>query len=269
MKGDEKAFCDLLMPFVLGELSDHDFQAFLRHVQTCAHCREELEAIWPVHLELMTMEETRVANDLQGDLKRRTLEKAFSTRAPRVGDDASRVSSVHASQPQPMSKEHATSRFSRRRGWTLLPYALSVAMLFAGIWIGAGIKASPGSFPSSQDTTVPSTWVRNTSLVSTAYAPTAYGQVTIVKSGRMQEWIVQVFDLTPIKGHGCYTVWLLEDGSRTLGGKFTVNRLGEGAVTIRLPLTVTYSGVGITLEPHVNDQTPQGPKVLGASLLNV
>lgn len=253
MKDDDQSnpSCDLLLPFMMGEIEGEELYAFFHHVDTCIDCKQELDAIWPIHSQMLTMGEDHLPNVLLGDLKHKTLEKAFSLRAPH--DVEKRVT-------------YQKPRYKKRR---VLPYALSAAMLLLGIWIGTSLQTSSIGSNQPQSVGSPSRLVLNTALVATSFAPSAYGEMTIITSGKTEVLMIKVSHLQPIVGHGCYTVWLLKDGSKTLGGRFMVNQAGVGAVTIRVPFGKAYTGIGITKEPHVSDQSPKGPKVLGASVQSV
>ncbi len=62
-----------------------------------------------------------------------------------------------------------------------------------------------------------------------------------------------------------YQLWLIQDGQRTSGAVFSVNKYGYGSVWVSSPEPLSsYSDFGISIEPAGGSPGPTGDKVLGS-----
>ena len=64
----------LVMPYINGELTDAELAEFLKHIDTCEDCREELEIHYMVDVGLKKLDEADGTYDIVGDLKRKVAE---------------------------------------------------------------------------------------------------------------------------------------------------------------------------------------------------
>ncbi len=56
-KIDCKEVQKMVIPYIQKELSNHDMRIFIKHIQNCAECREELETYYIVYKGLMQLDE--------------------------------------------------------------------------------------------------------------------------------------------------------------------------------------------------------------------
>jgi anti-sigma-K factor RskA len=107
--------------------------------------------------------------------------------------------------------------------------------------------------------------MRTINLVGTEKAPQATGLLVMSVDGERGTLVVD--GLTPLGEDQEYQLWLIQDGQRTSGGVFSVNRKGYGSLWVSSPQPLsTYSGFGITIEPAGGSPGPTGDKVLGSPL---
>lgn len=64
----------MVVPYIEGELCDHDLRRFIRHVRGCPECREELETYYIVYKGLMQLDDkeelpTNILEALKEDLE--------------------------------------------------------------------------------------------------------------------------------------------------------------------------------------------------------
>ena len=70
----------LVMPYINGSITDEELKEFLKHIETCEDCREELEIHYMVDVGLKKLDEADGTYDIVGDLKRKVAESYRSLR---------------------------------------------------------------------------------------------------------------------------------------------------------------------------------------------
>lgn len=239
--------CELLTSYLLGELSELDTQRFLTHLPVCETCTADLAELWGTHTALASAA-VDADEAIDENAKARFLNKAFTLRPP-AGIEV-----------QPNLKRTASRSVLRRwRRSSLTSIAAVAAAFVLGIWIGHT------SGTASYATYSPVQLLQEMPMKATHAAPNARGMAMLVSKGNNHELLVSVHHLWPVV-HGSYNVWLLTNGHRHLAGMFMVNAHGNGVFSAIVPKNLSFTAIGITCEPHANDMTPQGPKVLGAPM---
>lgn len=66
----------LIMPYINGQLTDRELEAFLNHVKNCPECREELEIYFTVDFGIRQLDDDIGVYDIPGALER-TLEQSW------------------------------------------------------------------------------------------------------------------------------------------------------------------------------------------------
>jgi anti-sigma-K factor RskA len=215
--------------YALGALEPAEAEAFARHLQTCAVCRDELEAFQQV-VDLLPM--TAPAFKASPRLRRR-LRRAI------------------ADEPHPATDAASEAR-PPRRGWRpeWLPRpVLGVAAGLAVIAIALVIVLSGGG--------------SSTRVVQAQV--TGHGRASLKISGHRGELIVQHF-ASPPSGK-IYEVWLVR-GKRApqpTSALFDVNARGNGVVDVPGSLK-GVSQVLVTPEPAGGSKVPTHVPVIAATL---
>lgn len=115
------------------------------------------------------------------------------------------------------------------------------------------------------DVSAPAGVMHAVTLTGTEAAPNATGLIVISSDGEYGSLVVE--HLPALSPDRQYQLWLIEDGKRTSGAVFSVDREGYGAVQIQAPRPLsTYTAFGITVEPAGGSPGPTGDKVLGGAL---
>jgi anti-sigma-K factor RskA len=73
--------------------------------------------------------------------------------------------------------------------------------------------------------------------------------------------------LPPLDEHQQYQLWLIDDGTRTSGGVFSVKEDGYASLWVGAPKALgSYKRFGITIEPEGGSPEPTGIRVLAGDL---
>ncbi len=59
----------LVMPYISGEITDQELEAFLKHIDTCENCREELEIYFTVDVGIRQLDEGTGTYNIKGALE--------------------------------------------------------------------------------------------------------------------------------------------------------------------------------------------------------
>lgn len=106
---------------------------------------------------------------------------------------------------------------------------------------------------------------RRIRLIGSEVAPEATGIIYISADG--QNGTVIVDGLPQLSSEQQYQLWLIEDGERTSGVVFSVDKDGYRGVQIQSPIPLQeYGAFGITIEPAGGSPGPTGDRVLGSNL---
>lgn len=260
VKRDPSA-CNQLVDYMAGEMTDVERRRFERHLTTCAACREDA-AEWNDVWHRLSEEAPLV--EPPADLRDEVLGAAF------------------AGLPLDRRSDTAEAGNRRRRGAsengrrpkTLLRRYLFAAVFVAVFCAGFGLRAwlPVHELPMRQaDASSPSQIERVLRLAPVAEAwpdeagKQAYGVACLIRSGGEQHLVVYVFGTPGTEGSEAYRVWLLQDGTRSSAGAFTVGESGIGLLTVPWPEpSPAFDQIGITLEPNAESSEPTGPKMFGS-----
>lgn len=264
MNSQGKVRCDSLESYLLGELDGAAMRSFERHLSGCADCQKNLDLLWPTHDLLAYEEPEQMDVKWAAAIKDRVLAEVLGNQPQRVEESESGHTAEAADRTDAGNLLRTHTVRKRRTPFRLSVYTVSVATLLVGFVLGsffAGGWRRPGA-------TVAVTQVlADVSMRPTVDAPLANGNVVLLGTQKGQEIIVTVHGLRPLPSSQCYNVWLISGANeRILAGMITVSGTGTGALSAMVPTDLAFHYVGITLEPHLNDFVPKGPKVLGAPL---
>jgi len=215
--------------YALGALEPAEAEAFARHLETCAVCRDELEAFQQV-IDVLPM--TAPAFKASPKL-RRSVRRAI------------------ADQPHPAAGEASRSeppRRSWRPEWLPRP-VLGVAAGLAAIAVALVIVLSGGG--------------SSTRVVQAQV--TGHGSASLKISGHRAELVVQHFAAPP--SGKIYEVWLVrgQRAPQPTNALFDVNSDGDGDVDVPGSLE-GVSQVLVTPEPAGGSKVPTHAPVIAAQL---
>jgi len=249
---DEHVF-DLIPAYALGCLDPDEKNKVEKHLAQCSICREEW-ASYPAVVNSLALSLSQV--NPPRHLKESII-KAAELRQSRLP--------IHPSARMPDAVR--AQKRGVRQSWvkTLLPawgIASLLLVLVLGItnlllWQQVQKVSQPGKITFSDYQIIP--------LNGTSSAPNASGIFVISHNGLAGS--LNVDGLKPLDATHQYQLWLIEQGRRTNGGVFSVNRQGYGSLKVNSsrPL-IEYNGFGITIEPAGGSSGPTGDRVLGGNL---
>lgn len=234
---------DSLAAYALNALEEAEARQVGAHLDVCPECYAEFLSYQPVVDQLALG--TPVVQP-PSTLKNRLMERIRSPR--QAAPSASAL---------PGWKKLAEALRGGQLRWQMASLVVIVALLASNVllWLRVqelGHEPEPGLY--------------TVTLLSTEVAPGASGLIVISADGR---WGTLVVDRLPaLDDAQVYQLWLIEDGQRTSGGTFAVNRLGYGVLEIDVQdrLLIEYPSFGITIEPAGGSPSPTGDKVLGGDL---
>jgi anti-sigma factor RsiW len=244
---------DLIPAYALGCLDPDEVNQVEKHLAQCAVCREERTSYQSV-VNRLALSPSQV--NPPRHLKESIIKAAKLTQ-----------SGLPIHQPAHMPDAACVQKRGAWRSWvrTLLPVwgiASLVLVLALGItnlllWQQVQKVSQPGKIIFSDFQIIP--------MNGTSAAPNATGIFVISQDGLAGS--LNVDGLQPLDSSHQYQLWLIEQGRRTSGGVFSVNRQGYGSLKVNSsrPL-IGYNAFGITIEPIGGSAGPTGDKVLGGSL---
>jgi hypothetical protein len=229
---------DALAAFALGVLEPDEHEAVLHHLESCAHCREELAQF------------ARVADSLA--LAPRPL-------APPPGLRSRLLTEVQASTTRPPGTSPTAEPLARDRSrlvvprWVVVPLAAAAVLLIAGIAVLAVLLAQARDdrdaalTAGNQLAAYLSAGGRATKLSEATSDGHYYGHGSLVTAPNLPP-IVVVGGCSPTEKDRQYRVWVARGDDRTRVGELKVGEDGEGWIAMNLdePLE-TYDVVGITM----------------------
>lgn len=231
---------DLLPGFALGCLDASEARQVSEHLASCEQCRAGLERYtWVVDELPLALE----MSEPPADLKARIL-----TRVRQPGQAIQ--------QPVSWWERFRQSALRSAPAWGLASLALVLVLAVSNLLLWQRLGQVEATGPQV---------MRAVALAGTGTTPEASGRVVISRDG---EYGVLVVDGLPqLDEANQYQLWLIQDGQRTNGGVFSVNRAGYGWLYIKSPDPLaSYQAVGITIEPIGGSPGPTGEKVLGGDL---
>lgn len=237
----EEHLIDLLPAYALGSLDEEETTLVADHLAECARCRADLAGY----------------EEVMGAL-------AFTVPelAPPPRLKARLMAEVQASGGRAV---HSASTMERLQAffygaapvWGLVSLVLIVALFVSNLLLQQRVSELETVDPRAMASVV---------LQGTDAAPEATGTMVVGRDGVVGTLVVD--GLPTLEESLAYQLWLIdEDGSRESAGTFSVNDNGYGRLYIHAPRPVlTFSGLGVTIEPAEGSPQPTGEKVLGVEL---
>jgi anti-sigma-K factor RskA len=232
---------ELLAAYALDCLDQGEKEEVTRHLAQCAQCRAELNAYQEV-AALLPFGGSLV--DPPPDLKARLLAQVESQSRP-------------DSRPAPGWIDRILG-WTRRSAplWGTVSLVLVVLLGISNLLLWGQVRQMQSTLPSQMQ------FVR---MSGTDAAPAAQGVIVIGADGDHGTLVVD--KLPPLQADKQYQLWLIDDGKRTDGGVFSVDRDGYGSLWVSSPRPLaSYPSFGVTIEPQGGSPGPTGQKVLGGSL---
>ena len=221
---------DLVAPYALDALDDHERAAFERHLDECADCRAQLEELQEATMALAYAEST----EPPPALRKRILEAARSENGKVV-------------------------QFPRRR--LLFPATAAAAAAAAVVAIGVGLWASSLSRDLDRERRANAGYEHALQLLGGGAEVTrladAEGGLLVAPNG---EAALVVCGLQPAPEDKTYEAWVIEGERPRPAGLF---RGGGGCPPVLLDRPVPKGAqVAVTLEPRGGVDQPTGPPLI-------
>lgn len=230
---------DLLPALALGILDSEETSRAQEHLAGCLICRRELAAY-----ESSTAELAHAAPSLAP--------------SPQVKERLmARVQAVRPRRPAPVASRPWLERLLPAWGLASVILVIALGALNLLLWQRFNKMdafLSPGG-------------MRAVPLSPVEAASPATGFVLVSADG--DEGALVVDGLPPLGEAQQYQLWLIRDGKRTSGAVFSTDENSYGGTRIRAPESLlSYSAVGITIEPAGGSPQPTGTQVLAGILPN-
>lgn len=234
----EEHVFDLLPGYALGSLDEEEILQVAHHLPVCAVCRQELATYWDTVDELVLSMPPRTPPP---GLKNKILRRV----APPAGSGA------------------APSRSQPARGWFNWPLGLSLGALALAIILVLGLSnLLLWRQVTELQTRVVDQDMQLVRLGGTPAAAEARAYLVVFKDETYGTLVVE--QAPQLDEQHQYQLWLIDDGTRTSGGVFSVDKQGYAALEIwaKQPLD-TFTSFGVTIEPAGGSEGPTGEKILG------
>jgi hypothetical protein len=249
--GDERACGGDVAAYALGALDPAEREAFRRHLESCAVCRDELAAFEQV-ADLLPLSVPPLR--APASLRRRVLDAVAAEPRPpsRAGGRAPISTSADAERMRPATGAGASGR---RRPWRVLARRPRPALGAAAVLATAVLALVIVGLSS---TSSPTTRVIRADVVGR-------GSAELQLSGDRGELVVR--DFAPPPAGQIYEVWLERPGREPAptGALFSVTAAGDGNVGVPGDLRGVEQ-VLVTPEPAGGTTVPTHPPVISASL---
>lgn len=233
---------DLIPAYALDCLDDAEIDGVAAHLAVCEACRGELE-----EFQNLTNRLPLAAPQVEPprSVKLKLMEKI--QRPVR-----------EAASPLPWWQRLGEVFRRASPGWALASLVLVVGLVSSNLLLWNRINRLSQEVPAAMSVI---------NLGHTDVAPGSTGLLVVSVDG--QHGTLVVDHLPALGEEQQYQLWLIDNGSRTSGGVFSVSQDGYGALWVSSPKPLAdYSGFGITIEPAGGSQGPTGEKVLGSDLRN-
>jgi anti-sigma-K factor RskA len=234
---------DLLPAYALGSLDEDESVLVGIHLKECELCRRELFAYQEVVGVLAyTLPQQEPANQVKENLMQQVSAVAVAPRRPTKS-----LSWWQQFWSKPLS-------LSPILGIVAVVVVIFLVVSNAVLWDQLGSLRSSQPQP-----------MQVVALTGTDADPDSSGML-IISSDREHGTLV-VENLLDLGKNYQYQLWLIEDGQRTSGAVFSVDRDGYGSVWVSSPKPLgDYGSFGITIEPAGGSPGPTGDKVMGGEL---
>lgn len=232
---------DVLASYALDSLDPQEREAVVAHLETCAACGAELQ-----RYEVLVGQLGLAAPDAAPPpaLRDRVLARA-------------RIEPARAGAA--ISEQLSTTGAGQQAWWGRLQPVLTVVSLVAVVALAVA------SLLLWQRVEQLASRPETVALAGTEAAPAARALLILEDADRA---VLVVNDLPPLDAAQQYQLWLIDaDGTRTSGGVFSVVDSGSGSLTVQAPRPlISYTALGVTIEPYGGSPGPTGDRVLGGSL---
>lgn len=258
--------CDQLIDYFNHQLTEKEKEAFEAHLKECASCKEELE-----ELEELTM-------DLPYDVEGIEPPKGMKDRV---------LSNVKKEKPNSVDAESSNSTpdvtklkdkkdlppIKRKVGWTkpLIAAALTLSLVGNGaalIYLNQD-DTPDGAVPSDSDQgEVSLDTLSQKHVLEPSEGVNAQATAFMIEQNNRTNLVIQADNLPPLTGEEAYQVWVLEEGTPYRAGTFVSGEDGSGAVSYVMDYDKEHSfdTIAITKEPNAKSQQPQGDILLSSPL---
>ncbi|MGO9892456.1 MAG: anti-sigma factor domain-containing protein [Solirubrobacteraceae bacterium] len=238
--GPERGCGNDAAPYVLGALEPAEARAFMRHMRTCAVCRDEVAALTPV-LDVLPSCVTRY--DVRPELRRRVMHAVRSE--PKLGDAPARERWRSPRRPWMPSRRSKLRRPSKLGAWLAQPRPAVAAGGALAVAVALVIVFASGS-RGTQDRLI--------------RASVGFAQLHI--AGDRGELIVD--HLPPAPPDRVYELWL-QRGNRAPAPSTLFEVTSRGTAALGVPGEVTgITRVLVTVEPSGGSREPTTPAVIVA-----
>lgn len=234
----------LIPAYALGSLDPQEAELFASHLVQCPPCKAELASYQDLVGVLALAVPQRSAPP---ELKGRILTAAHSPRIP--------VQAVRRpSQEKPQRARRGWSNMFRSLmpAWGVLSLLLIGVLAISNLRLSQRIQSLEQGQPEFQ----------TVNLSGTDLAAQAVGMLVISPDGMSGSLVVD--RMPALADNQDYQLWLIKNGQRTSGGVFHSYSNGYGVLWIHSndPL-ISYSEIGVTLEPSGGSPAPTGEKIIG------
>jgi Anti-sigma-K factor rskA/Putative zinc-finger len=238
---DHKSYREEIGAYLLGALTDLERQAFERHMETCAECRDEIEQLRPAADALpRSVEQVEPPASLKASLMEIVEREA---REAAVGEQAK---AAPPARSRPPLRE-------RLRLPSLRP-AFAVGVLVLGLAVGFAVAQLGGDEGAR---TVAATVDQNR-------IPQGSGDLRIEGDGE-DGAILRVNQMPDLRGRQVYQAWVQRDGTVIPQPTFEVGPDGSGAVAVPEDLSDAQA-VLVTREPRGGATMPSEQPILSVPL---
>ncbi|WP_284036551.1 anti-sigma factor [Neobacillus sp. 114] len=246
--------CENLSLYMINELTALEKEEFERHLKTCTHCQHELESLQGLWQTLSyEVEEVDVPETLKADVMNFIFEE---NEAPQ-----------QEQKVKPTKKGFIDLiKLNFKKHFSPLSTAVAVVLVIGLVglfWNNLQLKETITALETKEAD--PSQIVSTHILKGQGLAASANGNAYLIQEGSTTNLVIELNNMPRTKDEEVYQVWLLKNGTRQNAGTLKPDQNGNGLITYRLPQSLSFDAIGITLEPNPKNTQPQGQKVMGTS----
>ena len=264
MKSDK---CAMLYDYFSGSLTEDEKTDFLKHLDTCPECQEELNELEKLTSDLPYLSEpvtpppgmksrilTNILNE-KPESKHKPLEdkqEAEQSVESLTKHKDTVLRPVNETEAVPAKK----SRSKTLQYWMVGLAACLFLSLIANIVLFNDQQNASGSLPSQV-----SKVIYNTELSATKNGTSSmHATASLVEHNNNRSLIIEGSGLKSLSGNSVYQVWLIKNGTPVPAGSFKPSHSGSGAVTYQLnsDQPSQWDAVAISVESSPGHATPQG-----------
>ena len=264
MKNEE---CAILYDYFSGSLTEDEKAVFLKHLDTCPECQNELKELEELTADLPYLSEpvtpppgmksrilTNILNE-KSDAENKPSEDLHETQKPveHVVEHKGTVErTVNETEAVPVKK----SRSKTLQYWMVGLAACLFLSLIANVVLFNDQKNASGGLQSKV-----SKVIYNSNLSITKDGTSSmHATASLVKHNNNMTLIIEGSGLKSLSGNSVYQVWLIKNGTPVPAGSFKPSNSGSGAVSYQLnsDQPSQWDAVAISVESSPGHTTPQG-----------